>query len=96
MLPVAANVPVAGSYNSALARDLEESCPPVISMFPPGNKVAVCDALAEVMLPVGAKTSPGRVLPAPPHPAAVATMTTNMMGDFGITKHTRFDMGPPF
>ena len=53
MLPVAVNVPVAGSYSSALARVAAAvSPPPVMSTFPLGSNVAVWSYLAVVMLPV--------------------------------------------
>jgi uncharacterized membrane protein len=53
MLPVAVNIPVTGSYSSALARTVVTyQTPPVMSTFPLLNNVAICPALAVVMLPV--------------------------------------------
>jgi uncharacterized membrane protein len=53
MLTVAANVPVTGSYSSALARIVvAPDVPPTMSTFPFCNKVAVCPLLAVVILPV--------------------------------------------
>ena len=53
MLPVTANVPLAGSYSSALAIALLSSdAPPAISTVPSGSNVAVWPLLATVMLPV--------------------------------------------
>jgi hypothetical protein len=57
--PVAAKVPVAGSYNSALAKTeapgFKEELPPVIKTLPLGRRVAVCDDLPMVIAPVAAK-----------------------------------------
>ena len=53
MLPVAANVPAAGSYSSALARTLPLALlPPAMMTVPLPNNVAVALALATLMLPV--------------------------------------------
>ena len=53
MLPVAVNVPAAGSYSSALASIAAAVArPPAMSTFPLGNNVAVCPYLPAVMLPV--------------------------------------------
>ncbi len=48
MLPVALNVPVVGSYRSAVA----VSFPPATSAFPLWSNVAVADSRAMLMLPV--------------------------------------------
>src|ERR1700722_20375253 len=56
MLPVSAQVPVAGLYSSAL--DTGEKLalnPPATSTFPPGSRVAVCPPRLVVMLPVRAQ-----------------------------------------
>ena len=65
MLPMAENVPIPGSYSSALAIFLPPQ-PPAMSTFPLGNNVAVSSSLATVMLPVGTKTPCGIVVPAAP------------------------------
>ena len=39
---MAAHVPVAGSYSSALAREAVRPHPPATSTFPLGSSVAVC------------------------------------------------------
>ena len=53
-LPVGVQVPLAGSYNSALAETLRRpSNPPATSTVPLGSKVAVCSARAVLRLPVG-------------------------------------------
>ena len=49
MLPVAVNVPAAGSYSSALAKAVDAP-PPPMSTFPSPNNVAVWDPLAADML----------------------------------------------
>jgi hypothetical protein len=74
MLPVAVNVPAAGSYSSALARADVSRHPPTMSTLPLGKSVAVCEFLATVVLPVGVKAPSGTVtreasLPAPLDPA---------------------------
>ena len=57
-LPVAVNVPVAGSYNSALARyPVAPPSPSVTSTFPLGNNVAVVASATTFMLPVREKTT---------------------------------------
>src|SRR5579884_1307822 len=60
MLPVAMKLPVAGSYNSALARIWpESSSPPAISTSPLARRVAVCPVRGTVMAPVGRKGEAG-------------------------------------
>jgi hypothetical protein len=76
-LPVAANVPTVGSYNSALARSVKvpplTPFPPTTSTCPLPNNVAVWPALAVVMLPVAvnvpATGSYSSAVPAAPPPA---------------------------
>jgi len=53
---IALNVPAAGSNNSAVAVGTAvESRPPVTSIFPVCNNVAVCNARAVAILPVEEK-----------------------------------------
>jgi hypothetical protein len=53
---VAVNVPATGSNNSAVAVGTPvASRPPVTRIFPLGSSVAVCDARAVPILPVGEK-----------------------------------------
>ena len=53
---VATQVPVTGSYNSALERVPLQLNPPAINTFPLGNIVAVCSPRLDVRSPVtGAK-----------------------------------------
>ena len=53
MLPVGDQVPVAGSYSSALANSALLLPPPATSTLPLGSKVAVSPSRAVPMLPVG-------------------------------------------
>jgi hypothetical protein len=56
MGPVVVNVPAEGSYSSALANiEVLFSPPPAIRTRPFGNKVAVWNALEEVIGPVAVK-----------------------------------------
>src|SRR5690348_11893638 len=52
MLPVAAQVPVAGLYSSAV-NAAQQPALPAASTCPLGSSVAVCSVRATVMLPVG-------------------------------------------
>jgi len=57
MLPVGVNVPVEGSYNSAVAETLlplmeNESVPPAINTLPLGSRVAVWFTRCLLILPV--------------------------------------------
>jgi hypothetical protein len=52
MLPVAAHVPVDGSYNSALLKVILPSVPPDTSTWPDGRSVAVLKMRAVWRLPV--------------------------------------------
>src|ERR1700722_11211756 len=66
MLPVAANVPVAGSYNSASARPLNcesgtlmlDPPPPAINTFPLSSRVAGYDQRAVSIEPVAVNDPP--------------------------------------
>src|ERR671923_301407 len=51
-LPVADQVPVAGSYSSALARESLRSCPPATSTLPSSSSVDVWWNRAVLRLPV--------------------------------------------
>ena len=52
ILPVAVHTPVAGSYNSALAKVPLMLPPPATSTCPFGSNVAVCKEREVVILPV--------------------------------------------
>jgi hypothetical protein len=62
-LPVAVNVPEAGSYNSALDKKPKPLKPPVTKTLPLGNKVAVCDLRLVAMLPVKVNPSSANAIP---------------------------------
>jgi len=48
---VIVNIPVPGSYSSAVARSLVPSFPPVMRTLPSFSRVAVCSSRAALMLP---------------------------------------------
>src|SRR5438309_6668398 len=54
--PVDAQLPVAGSYSSAVLRIRKPSHPPAIRTRPSGRSVVLASALTPFMLPVGVQT----------------------------------------
>src|SRR5215469_5764737 len=52
MLPVVVHVPTAGSYNSALLKEVVPLSPPATSTLPDGSCVAVCSSRAMARPPV--------------------------------------------
>src|SRR5689334_20480696 len=71
MLPVAVQVPVVGSYTSAVAQAPPPLPPPVTRTLPLGSSVAVCPLRALAMLPLAVQPPVGRPACGAPGAASV-------------------------